>query len=191
MYETGSSREIFLRRPLVLKADVAWPMTRQKGAKKLIGTCLSHDTVGAYLHYFRQRSTPHYNDDRCEACKKGYPFRYYGYVAAVIGDNDEKAIVEITDAGMVGVDAAFCKFRTLRGLSFQLQRTNLRSNGKMHVSFAESKRKKDQLPEAPDVIRMLMNMWEVPEIFQIEVANEMALDRLKGTNGHVNVRTQF
>jgi hypothetical protein len=183
MYEEGSSREIFLRRPNEIKQNVAWPMMRQKGSKIQFGTMISKDTIGAYLHYWRGRSVPHVYDGRCEACDKGYPFRYYGYAAALVGPNDVHGLIEFTDAAMAQVDAAYCKFRTLRGLVFKQSRVNLRSNGRMHVHFEEARRDRGELPKTPDVIKMLMNMWEVPELFQIEFANRMALDRLKGAPG--------
>jgi len=187
MIEPRNAKEIFLRRPLEIRHNTSWPMTRQKGKKMLVGTVLSGDTIGAYLHYYGRRSVPHLHPDICPACKKGYPFRYYAYVAALVAKDDLHAIVEFTDASMAQVDAAFCKYRTLRGLAFGLSRVGNAGNSRLFARFEAGRRDKDDLPEAPNVTKILMNMWEVPELIQSEFAAEMAVNRLMGVsslNGH-------
>lgn len=159
---------VFRRRLSAGRPEEKWRLIRTPAARPLIGVCLSSDLIGAYVHYFRKRSSPCLLPQPCAAHDEGDVPRGKYYVAALVGRDREKCIVEMTVAVEGAFVCAYDQYRTLRGLLFEITRRPQRSNGQLFARLKPRESKLIDLPECPDVEKILCRIWEVPELYQID-----------------------
>ena len=138
------------------------PLVRALGKRPLIGTCLSPDLIGCNLHYLRNRSFPCVDPSTCEGCLAHRAPRKTFFIAAILGKEGEKAIVQMTDSVEAKWDEAYCMYRTLRGVTFELSRRDQKYNGLLFLRFSQRKLPLDELPKNPDVCEMLWRIWDMP-----------------------------
>lgn len=146
------------------RRDPHWEVLRCGAKEQLTGIVLSHNLVGCYLHFYGRRSVPCKHPAPCVACDDSSSRRWYGYLAVMDCRKHDRAIVEVTDGCEPMVHAAFCKFRTLRGLKFVQKRRGEKANGGLMMVFNDSRIPQEQIPHEPDLRRMLLRMWEVPDV---------------------------
>lgn len=162
----------FTRRPPDEEKEPQWQIIRCGGTETLRGMCLSHDLLGCYTHFFRGRTTPCTRPKTCEACEAGNVTRWHAWIAAMNVRRLDRAIVELTFAAMPQVDESFCRFRTLRGLDFEITRRGGKQNGRLVWRAKAGTLPQEQVPRAPDLPKMLLRMWEVSDVLKFQEAIE-------------------
>lgn len=123
-------------------------------------TILSHDTVGAYVHYFGGRTQP-CTDVGCKACEANKQPRWRGYLFVLRGRSERTGVVELTAACMAEIDQAFSTYRTLRGCGLTLTRKGQLANGKLYADLHAPKESRVALPKAPSLEKFLAKIWDL------------------------------
>lgn len=125
----------------------------------LQGTIVSHDLTGRAIHYWLGRSGPCKGDD-CEACRAGRAPREYFWIVALTRTTNQLFILELTDRAATPLARAWHKLRTLKGLVFEVGRTNKKENGPQRLRLIGEVTNKNELPVAPPLIPILNRIWQ-------------------------------
>lgn len=158
----------FNNAPPGIDSEPKWSVHRVKKGKALKVLCLSHALIGHDLHYTGGRSRPHFELD-CEHCAAGHrDVRWYGYLATCNLDLSAPTLLEVTKMGAVCVDRYVRSYGSLRGCELIVSRKADKKNGEQHVVIKQGKMSPDVIPAAPNVVRMLMRMWGVPDTIAFE-----------------------
>lgn len=173
MEGSSENEEILRRRPDRERTRTGWRVIRTPAKGTYTAMCISHDLIGAELHWFGGRKTPCWLTDECPMCQKGKPRDWYSYVAFVAGKNGERGIYEVPFGALWAWDEAFGRNRTLRGLEFKAWRAPARSTGAVMMGFKTGTVISKDLPKAPDVEQILKQMFNVPYLFE-RTANILA-----------------
>lgn len=166
MHDVERGDELLKRRPPRPIKEQIWKVERSRPKVRMTGTVISHDLLGVDLHWNGSRKTPCWLTDDCPYCRAGVPRNWYSYVAAIDVTGRDRALWEITPGALYAWDQAFCRHRTLRGLEFIATRENNKASGPVHMLFAPPRDASGSLPKAPDIYRMLVTMFGVPELFE-------------------------
>jgi len=156
-------QQYFGRRPDDGVSPRQWKIRRCGATEKLIGTCLSHDLIGGYTHWFRGRTLPCVDPSTCEACQASTPRRWHSWFAAKLTKFSELVIIEITERAVEPFDSWFRQHRTLRGVCFELSRKGRKENGQLCVRLKDGVVPSDQLQSIGEIDFMLLRMWEMPD----------------------------
>jgi hypothetical protein len=154
---------IFQRRPDEPLKESTWKIIRCGATERLTGIVLSHDLTGCFTHFWKHRTVPCMAPDPCVPCQAADPRRWHSWFAALVGRHNDQAIVEITLRATGYFDDAFRSHRTLRGQGFTLCRVPSRANGKLLARLGDGAITSDLLQKAPNVERLLLQMWEMPD----------------------------
>lgn len=166
MGEENEDREILRRRPDRDPKIPVWKIDRTPPKGAYTATCISHDLLGAELHWWSRRKTPCWLTEDCPMCLAGSPREWYSYVAFVDGTRAERGLWEFPFGTLWAWDEAFCRYRTLRGLRFKCWRSPERSTGSVQTAFGKKLLDPKELAKAPDVERMLQQVYDVPFLFE-------------------------
>lgn len=147
------------RRPPLEQMPLRYQLLRvpPNGATGLV--VLSHDVVGATLHYWRGRTRPCLPAN-CSPCEHGNRPRWRGYVAVQGRRTHQIFLLELTPAPMKHIDQYFRAHRTLRGAELSLKRKNGKANGEIFLQIFPPAITADDRPKAPDVKQLLEAMWD-------------------------------
>jgi hypothetical protein len=122
---------------------------------------LSEDLIGSYTHWFHGRTMP-CEGDGCPACKENCPSRWHGYVACFDPKTHDSHLFEFT----LKAAASFKQYRetygTLRGCFFRAFRPKRRKNSRVVIQCKPVDLTKISLPEAPDLVRAMCTIWQLP-----------------------------
>ncbi len=149
-------------RPPAPDAERALPIRRTPANGQLVAAVTSPELIGTNTHFFGGHTVPCEAPD-CEACGKGVPWRWHGYVAAIQAQTRMHFIFEFTaQAGEIFRD--FYKLNsTLRGCVFCAERMHHRANGRVILSCKPGDLAQLNLPAPPDLEACLAIIWHVPK----------------------------
>lgn len=150
----------FQRRPTEGGGPIAYRLLRLKAADKFSGVVLSSDMIGCYTHWWGGRTQPCVGKE-CKACKANSETKWKGWMACLITKTAEIVITEFTHATVDEVTRFFDQHRTFKGSTVRLVRIGPRANGKLAVSFNDTRSQYTLLPECPNVPAILARMWGV------------------------------
>lgn len=155
--------ELFSHRPKEDQMPVRWDIVRAgpKGLGNLI--VLSHDVVGADVHYWNGRTMPCIPAS-CPACQENQQPRWRGYLAITNRKRTISAIVEVTAAAMPPIKKYFDQRRTLRGANLGLYRKGGATNGRLYAEICESSENKETLPKGPSLKKLLAQIWQLKRV---------------------------
>lgn len=121
----------------------------------------SEDLVGTFTHFWRGRTLPH-NPDKCEACQDGFPFRWHAWLSAVTENAHEHVLFEMTPQACEHFVLYRQAHNTLRGCLFNAWRPSGRPNGRVFIKVRPANLTDINLPDAPDLLKLLSMIWNVP-----------------------------
>lgn len=149
--------------PPAHERQVVWKIERcPPGAKGAYAIVLSHRLVGTHTHYYGGRTRP-CTGENCTVCEKGHQPRWKGYLACTDKLLQKRLIIEIPARACSTIDEWFCQRRTLRGSIVGLKRIGDKANSRVLATMMDGLVTKETLPEAPNVQKILLRMWEVQE----------------------------
>lgn len=159
---------------------------------------LNDEIVGAELHWFQGRSTPHLKKD-CPFCGPGKQTVWKGHICGLCEMTKKCVIVEFTAPCIDQLNEYKLRHGTLRGARLKLHRTGGKPNGKLFAQVEPSGLGTNELPEPFDLRAALHFMWnsrrdlanirtESPRVVVDGPANNEELARKRpsrfATNGH-------
>lgn len=149
------------------------PLRRTPTSGQLRAVITSPDLIGCNTHFFQGHTMPCSSPD-CEACQKGVPWAWHGYLAAIAGGTREHFLFEFTPQ----VGDIFKEYRgfhgTLRGCIITAVRHNNRSNGRVIVQTKPGDLAAMALPDPPDLEACMAIIWNLNKQTIVKA------DRLKG-----------
>lgn len=159
----------------------AYPLKRTPPGGKLVAAVTSEDLLGCDTHFFGGHTVPCERPD-CEACSKGMPFRWKGYLSALDNRTALHFIFEFT----LQAAEPFKQYRlahgSLRGCRFEATRLHNKVNGRVIISCRPVDMLKVTLPKTPDIAACMAIIWNLPA-GQIETNRQM-LGHPAMTNTH-------
>lgn len=139
----------------------AFPLQRTPCPGKLLAVITSENLLGCDTHFYGGHTMP-CERPGCEACEKGMPFRWHGYVAAIEYANRSHFIFEFTAQAADTFDTYRKAHGTLRGCLFESRRLNARPNGRVIIQCKPADQSKIRLPEPPDIRACMSIIWNLP-----------------------------
>lgn len=143
----------------------------------LQGIVLSDDLLGCNTHFYRGRTMP-CEAPNCSACIEGVAWRYHSYLACVQYDTNVAFVLELT----AQASDSFLTYKkthgTLRGCLFRAQRATPRPNGRVLIQTKPADLSSRALPDAPDLIKLLCHIWNIPSPEMKDVPHHRANPRV-------------
>lgn len=136
-------------------------LLRCPAGKPLSAIVTSNDLIGCKTHYYGGKTVPCENED-CEACRDGVPWRWHSYLAAYSHGNNTHFILEST----ARATETFVQYRdahgTLRGCLFKAERPRGRKNSQVYIQTRQADLAKYPIPDPPDLLQLLGMIWNLP-----------------------------
>jgi len=136
------------------------PLLRTPTRGGITAIVTSDDLVGTPTHFYKGRTTPCDSPD-CEACGKGYPWRWHGYVAAYLQKRRMHFLFEFT----ARIAEHFVAYRdthgSTRGCLFKAHRVNSQPNARVILETQRADLTEIYIPKPPDVIQCLSVLWNL------------------------------
>lgn len=152
---------IFTNRPPEPDRPKNWKLIRTPAKTPLRALVLSDDIVGCNTHFWGGRTVP-CEGPHCPACADGSPTRWHGYIAIWLPPDNIRLLFEFTD----GPAELLAQYRaangTLRGCKIEASRIKPVPNARVLLKTSRIDLSKYPLPDAPDICKMLLQMWELP-----------------------------
>ncbi len=139
----------------------AFPILRTPAFKPIAGVVTSEDLVGTFTHFWKGRTMP-CEQEACEACKSGIPYRWHAYLSAWTISTGLHFIFECTAQAAETFTDYRDAFGTLRGCNFIAQRQNQKANGRVLIQTKPYDMKTNVIPVPPDIIKCLSILWNLP-----------------------------
>jgi hypothetical protein len=133
-------------------------LIRTPASGKLQAVILSDDVIGCPTHYDGTRTLP-CSKDKCDACARGLPWRWHGYIGLWIVGTQERVVLELTAAASQRLVEHRKQYKTLRGFDLIACRPRGKPNSRIHVALGAMQRPSSQLPPAPDVQAIMCYIW--------------------------------
>lgn len=136
-------------------------LRRTPSSGTLTATVTCDRLIGCPTHWYGQRTVP-CQAPNCEACEKGHPWRWHGYLTAINAKTNEHFLFEMTAQASEPFTEYFKRHNTLRGCLFQASRLGHHHNGRVLVRCKPADLAQIQLPDPPDLVACLCHVWNVP-----------------------------
>lgn len=159
-------------RPSEIDLPDPWQILRVAASGLPSALILSHDTCGAYCHYWGGR-TRLCLKSACEPCSAGNVARWRGYVAALVGPSRMTKLLEFTPSCVPAINRYMAEWGTLRGAVVSLTRKGRAKNGQLECVFAEKPVSGANLPVDPDVVAHICRIWRTTHVAK---PSELACD---------------
>ncbi len=153
----------FSNRPPDDNRERALPLKRTPAMGRLEGLITSHDLIGTNTHFYGGHTVPCESPD-CEACQKGIPWRWHGYVSALQNHSHLHFIFEFTAQAADTFREYFKHHNTLRGCMFHAERMHHRPNGRVILQTKPADLSKVVIPTQPDLEACMRIIWHCPTI---------------------------
>jgi len=138
----------------------ALPLVRTPAKGVLRAIITTHTIVGTYTHWYAGKTQP-CRGDNCKACSEGAPSRWLGYLAARIADGPRHAVIEVPRTAAEAIFRAQEEMASLRFRLLELTRLSKRPNGRVAATILPDDMRDRQIPEPPDMMRVLATIWQV------------------------------
>jgi hypothetical protein len=126
--------------------------------RQMLATIVTGKPIGTNTHYYKGRTTP-CAGPTCEACALGLQYRWHAYLAILIAETRETAILELTAQAAEQLDAAAAENGTLRAVEALFDRPSHRPNGRVRIVYRPGRVSEDRLPKEPDLARIMTHIW--------------------------------
>lgn len=146
------------RRPSKMDMPLRYEVNRASAKGHPPHLVLSHDVEGAYIHFFRGRSTK-CGGKKCEACIAGIRRDWRGYLIVAEPRTRTLSLMELTPASMPPIDAYFRSHRTLRGAIVETKRIPELANGRLSSKIYEAAMSVEGFTKPPSIRRILQKLW--------------------------------
>lgn len=151
------------RRPAESTDRPSTPIYRIKRGQSLQAVVISHDVLGANIHFLRC-TIPHIDPpDKCEGCQAGRTIRWEGYIAVWDPRSNAVGIVPLNPTAAETIDAYYEQHGTLKGAELHASRPSAKNNARVNVTLRRSDHAVNTLPQAPDIEKVLMHVWGLNE----------------------------
>ncbi len=171
----------FSNRPPKPDGERALPLRRTPAAGRLVGVITSQDLVGCNTHFFGGHTVP-CETPECEACQKGVPWRWHGYVSALQATTRLHFIFEFTAQAGDTFKEYFELHQTLRGCLFNAERMHHRPNGRVILQVKPGDLAQLNLPQQPDLEACMRIIWHCPKKRTAENTRKNGRPQLHVTN---------
>ncbi len=141
----------------------ALPLKRTPAAGRLRAIVTSEDLIGTNTHFFGGHTVP-CEAPECEACQKGIPWRWHGYLSAMQSQTHLHFIFEFTAQAADTFREYHSLHQTLRGCIFDAERMHHRPNGRVILQVKPGDLAALNLPKQPDLESCMRIIWHCPEI---------------------------
>ncbi len=139
----------------------ALPIRRTPTNGQLRAAITTDDLIGTPTHFYGGHTVP-CEPPNCEACGKGIPWTWHGYVAAIQAGSRLHFIFEFTaQVGQTFRDYYDVQ-STLRGCLFTAERMHHRPNGRVIITLTPGDLAVLNLPRPPDMQACLGIIWHIP-----------------------------
>lgn len=135
-------------------------LIRTPAAGALRAIVASSKLIGCPTHFVGNRTVP-CEKPNCSPCNNGISWRWHGYLFVLTQPAKELCIFEMTAAASDPFTAYYERMGTLRGCLFQAQRINAKHNGRVLIQCKPADLNHVELPEAPDVPKLLCHIWNI------------------------------
>lgn len=139
----------------------ALPIRRTPTQGQLRAAITVDDLIGTNTHFYGGHTVP-CEPPNCEACAKGIPWSWHGYVSAIQAGTRLHFIFEFTAQVGQTLREYFDVQSTLRGCVFTAERMHHRPNGRVIITLTPGDLAALNLPRPPDVEAVLAIIWHVP-----------------------------
>lgn len=136
------------------------PLERTPTNSKLSACVTSPDLIGCNTHFYQGHTVP-CSLPECEACTKGVPWAWHGYVGAMKGSTREHFLFEFTPQVADVLKDYRAHNGTLRGCIFIAQRHNNRPNGRVILQTRPGDLAALNLPPPPDLEACMAIIWNL------------------------------
>jgi len=144
--------------------------------------------IGTATHYFHGRTTP-CDDEKCDACDHGVPWRWHGYVSLYGPTTHSHGLFEMTARASEPLKAYREAHGTLRGCMILAKRINASPNARVIITTSVADLQSILLPPEPHILEALSIIWNIPlpaialdgvtkEVPKAKVAISQAIHRL-------------
>ncbi len=137
------------------------PLLRTPASGKIQACITSPFVLGCYTHYWGGRTVPCEKPD-CEACNASMPYRWHGYLSAILKKSHEHVILEFTAQACDAFDDYVKHHGQLRGCAIECYRRPSSHNGRVIVQTQPADLGQVTLPDPPNIPSLLCKMWNVP-----------------------------
>lgn len=135
------------------------------------GIITSSKASGCPTHYYNHRTVPCGGSKGCNACDAGYSWRWHGYAAVMLTSTLEHVLFEFTAPTSDVFKNYHRRYNTLRGCGLVAKRPSGRTNGRVVVTTTPVDLLKWQLPEEPNLRKILCHIWGVPYVEETDTAS--------------------
>lgn len=179
----------FQNDPPIDKRGIALPLTRTPQGKPLQGIILSDDLIGTNTHYYRGRTSP-CDQENCEACNDGFPWRWHAYVVLYSRSNQAKTLFEMTAKCCEPLLTYRKAYGTLRGCVLSAKRQNSSANSRVILTTTRADLQQIQLPKCPDILKALSIIWNI-ELPSLSVEGVLKESPALNTTRNLNLRANL
>lgn len=134
---------------------------RTPSTKPLIAIVTSIDVLGCCTHFAHNRTIPCEGTDACAWCAEGFSWRWHGYLAALQTESFEHFLFEFTATASDTFRNYQSIHNDIRGCVFKALRPSGRPNGRVVIHCKPYDLRTIQLPDPPDVKKILCHIWNV------------------------------
>lgn len=118
--------------------------------------------LGTFTHYHLRRTIPCIALPDCELCREGIPYRWHGYIAALLLPQREHVIFEYTAPHAQTLREYLEQFQSLRGAQITARRIAPYPNARITITVRPAGPNAPALPPEPNLAAILCAIWQVP-----------------------------
>lgn len=148
-------------RPPEDKDQRALPIKRTPTNGLMTAAVTAFELIGCNTHFYGGHTVP-CEAPNCEACGKGIPWRWHGYVTAIEQKTRLHFIFEFTAQAGDTFNEFYSLHNTLRGCVFTAERMHHRPNGRVILHCKPGDLAQLNLPDPPDMEACLAIIWHLP-----------------------------
>lgn len=167
----------------------ALQLFRTPTKKAIHAIVTSEDLVGCPTHFYQGRTMPHEEDD-CEACQHGIPWRWHGYLSAKDCSTSQHFLFEFTARVAESFVAHRETYGTLRGCLFKAKRANDNPNGRVIVQTRQAGLENIALPAGPNLVDCLAILWNLakPSLSVTDALKDIPRVRVNSNGQTIGIR---
>lgn len=145
------------------KDDQGYGLTllRTPANGRLIIAVTSDELVGCPTHWYGGRTVP-CEAENCPACLDGLSWRWHGYLSGLLRSTRRIILAEFTAQACETITQYYDAQGSIRGAILTAQRHRNRHNGRVIITLTPGDLDVMQLPPAPDILKALATLWNLP-----------------------------
>lgn len=135
-------------------------LKRTPTARPIRGIITCDNLVGTPTHFFHGRTVP-CNDETCEPCDHGVPWRWHGYVSLFGPSTHSHILFEMTAKTVEPLKTYRLAHGTLRGCLITARRINSSPNARVVITTGVADLQSINLPKEPHILEALSIIWNI------------------------------